>query len=527
LSLLMDALKKAEKDKQERKKLEEGQAPGSSSSPDHDEKTDTTPSGLEMASDVPDLAHGPPPEEAPIPVLENVAFPADSMELQETETAGTQMPRPDSADFRTAGTDDAADAAPGVAEDSAGKSSEIQRSPRARADNLFRAKQPAHSNRRRIFLWGAVVLISILAAGGQGYRLWLAETRPNLFPAETTVHPSMAASVQRPDPALHPFPEAQIDAVPAAGPDDAGSNRPTTEETSAVSPATLSVFPRVPPVSGGDGQMGSAAVLRTDEKDLSEPVRPPGAASGLKTRMFSPDSSQGEPPAFPTAKAFLPGPSIGRPTGSFPPWSVPGGEQVNIVRIHRVDPIDTQATAAYQAFLEKDFQAASREYGKILGRDPNHRDALAGLAAIAVASGRPEEAGRIYARLLELNPWDALAQAGVMAYSTDTSGSEARIKNLIDKQPEVPFLYFVLGNRYALQSNWPSARQAFFDALRLDPENPDYAFNLAVSLEHLRQARLAAENYQKAMDLSDHRPAAFDRDVARTRLRRLAEGNRP
>ena len=129
--------------------------------------------------------------------------------------------------------------------------------------------------------------------------------------------------------------------------------------------------------------------------------------------------------------------------------------------------------------------------------------------------------------MLELNPHDALAQAGIMAYSADAPRSEARIKTMLDRQPQVPFLHFVLGNHYAAQSNWPSAQQAFFDALRLDPNNPDYAFNLAVSLEHLRQAQRAAQQYRKALDLSERRPFAFDRDIARARLEKLAEGRQP
>jgi hypothetical protein len=36
----------------------------------------------------------------------------------------------------------------------------------------------------------------------------------------------------------------------------------------------------------------------------------------------------------------------------------------------------------------------------------------------------------------------------------------------------------------------------------MQPDNADYAYNLAVGLEHLNQSKLALSNYRKAIDLS-------------------------
>ena len=59
---------------------------------------------------------------------------------------------------------------------------------------------------------------------------------------------------------------------------------------------------------------------------------------------------------------------------------------------------------------------------------------------------------------------------------------------------------------YADQGNWPAAQTAYFQAHHLARANPDYAFNLAVSLEHLSQPKLALNFYQQALELNDQVP---------------------
>ncbi|MEJ2761418.1 MAG: hypothetical protein P8126_07750, partial [Gammaproteobacteria bacterium] len=76
--------------------------------------------------------------------------------------------------------------------------------------------------------------------------------------------------------------------------------------------------------------------------------------------------------------------------------------------------------------------------------------------------------------------------------------------------PDQPFLYFTLGNLYASQSRWPEAQQAFFDAYRQDSSNPDYAFNLAVSLDQLGHPKTALDYYKKARRLAGNGEASFD-----------------
>jgi Flp pilus assembly protein TadD len=186
-----------------------------------------------------------------------------------------------------------------------------------------------------------------------------------------------------------------------------------------------------------------------------------------------------------------------------------------------VDPVLEQA---YQAFQRNDLASARDGYLRALARDANNRDALLGLAAIDARNGNFDVAEARYLKLLELNPRDSHAVAGLVALRSqiDPVASESRLKNMIANQPEAAHLHFSLGNQYARQSRWPEAQAEYFKAYSADPENPDYAFNLAVSLDQLRQNNSAVEYYRRALDLAGRQPANFNRDQTQARVQDLS-----
>jgi len=79
-----------------------------------------------------------------------------------------------------------------------------------------------------------------------------------------------------------------------------------------------------------------------------------------------------------------------------------------------------------------------------------------------------------------------------------------------------------LGNVYAAQGRWNEAQSAYFDAQRQEPDSPDYAFNLAVSLEHINQPRAALDYYQRALKLMQTKGASFDVAQLKSRIQQLS-----
>ena len=198
----------------------------------------------------------------------------------------------------------------------------------------------------------------------------------------------------------------------------------------------------------------------------------------------------------------------------------------NALQLSRGDQPST-IERAYDALQAGRLDEAGSLYESVLRGDRKNTDALLGLASIANRRGQNERAQALYQKALESDPHHPAAQAGVISTrgQADPGMSESRLKTALAAQPEAPALLFALGNLYARQQRWSEAQQTYFRAYAGEPDNADFIFNLAVSLDQLRQSRLAAQYYRMALEVSEApgaRAAAFDRQTTRQRLAELA-----
>jgi tetratricopeptide (TPR) repeat protein len=188
--------------------------------------------------------------------------------------------------------------------------------------------------------------------------------------------------------------------------------------------------------------------------------------------------------------------------------------------------VHPKVDSAYVAYRAGNLAVAREDYQQALRDDPGNRDALLGLAAIDARGGRLGPAEAAYVRLLQIDPRDPHAQAGLIALRAgrvDPVAAESRVKTLLASDPGAHVLYFTLGNQLAQQDRWAEAQQQYFKAFTAEPDNPDFAYNLAVSLDHMRQPRLALEYYQRALALASQRGASFDAAAARERVAQLGK----
>lgn len=204
---------------------------------------------------------------------------------------------------------------------------------------------------------------------------------------------------------------------------------------------------------------------------------------------------------------------------------VPATQSAPGIRIQQQlenDDIYPILTAAYRAYQNGDLGTAWQRYREVLLKDAKNRDALLGMAAIAQQQGQDDAAMQYYRQVLLLDPRDPAAHAGMSAFSTsDTAARESRLKLSLAQTPQSAALHFALGNLYTEQARWGDAQQAYFNAFRLEPANAQFAFNLATSLDHLGQAKLAAQYYRLALQLDNSGNAGFDRVQTQQRLNQL------
>ena len=327
---------------------------------------------------------------------------------------------------------------------------------RLQAEQLFQVNEMDYNPRRPFYL--TLCALGVVAAGYGGYVGW--QMRPHY----SSPQPTANASAPAPAP-VAPAPAPQP-ALVAVAPAPAPTSVPAPSASVQVIPPIQPVRPRQP--------AATPAAPRADTNSVAA--------------VAAPDT---------------------------PPIAVNA-------RIMSVDPSVEQG---YRAFQKNDLAAARESYERALARQPNNRDALLGLAAIDVRSGQLEAAEARYLKVLEMDPRDGQATAALVSLRgrLDPVASESRLKTLIANQPDVAHLHFALGNQYAHQSRWAEAQAAYFKAYSIDPENADYVFNLAVSLDQLRQKKTALEYYQRAIALAGKRPATFDSAQARTRVQELSK----
>ena len=196
---------------------------------------------------------------------------------------------------------------------------------------------------------------------------------------------------------------------------------------------------------------------------------------------------------------------------------------IRIEHDNEIATVDPTLLAAYQAYRNGDLDTARQHYDEVLHKDTKNRDALLGLGAIAQQQSQDAAAAHYYRLVLALDPRDPIAHAGMSTLfgTADTAGTESRLKLLLAQQPQSAALYFALGNHYTDQSRWSEAQQAYFEAVKRDPDDGRFVFNLAVSLDHLGQSRLAAQYYQRALQLSPPDTAGFDRAQVQQRMNEL------
>ena len=355
--------------------------------------------------------------------------------------------------------------------------------------NVFGAKKPAKGNSRTPFY--ALVGLCLLAGGGYAAYIWQ-QMQP----------PSQASLAARNIAPPAPVPPPQLPALPADSPQDAMPDKEPLIGAAQIDPA-----------APGAGRV--AVTADRPDRPFSFPADAPmrGVATLQRGREFNPllrDSARAEG-----------GTAVDSPAN------------LRISRTTAPATVNSDVAAGYAALRGGDLDGSTQAYERALRTDPANRDALLGIATIQLRLNRTDAAEASFRRVMRLYPQDtyAAAQLAALQAGSDPVGALSQVNSLIAREADRAdagngALPFIQGNQLAAQGRWNEAQQAYFNAHRADPGNPDYSYNLAVSLDRIHELRLARDYYAKALELARSRPAGFDTTRAQTRLGQLEPASR-
>ena len=372
-------------------------------------------------------------------------------------------------------------------------SSAVESSNREAVKNAFAVKQAAKPNSKAKWALPLIaVLLSGLGAGG-----WYVWNEMNRF--------------SRPGIARSPAP-MPANAAPKPAPTDVAiatppQPNPTSEQTAVA--ATAKPAEAAP-------EVGVDAPL--------PPLLPPPATQLREARA----------PIVAKMAPMTPREAIVRGIEALPPMNAEGAAKVKLTLARStVEPqVSPALTAGYVALSSGDYPLAKRRYAEAIAANTNSADAHLGFATAAARGGEAADlalAVRHYQRVLEIDPRNSTANAAliVLAGGGSTNGAprsvaeqEGALRMIVSQDPSAANAHFLLGNLYAENRRWRDAQQAYFEAARLQPQNADYNYNLAVSLDHLGQGAAAADFYKRALAATSK--GQFDTAAVDRRIRALS-----
>lgn len=176
---------------------------------------------------------------------------------------------------------------------------------------------------------------------------------------------------------------------------------------------------------------------------------------------------------------------------------------------------------AYEAYLQGDYERAGYFYQSALTKEGRNVSSLLGLAAVHAEIGENLKSIDYYQQVLKLDPNNRYAAEGMASIATRGDQSlldEYQLKNLIENSPNSAALQVSLGHYHASRNDWFKAQPYYFESVRLEPDNASYRLNLAISLDHLGQFSTALEQYKMSVTLNKTNETIMNSDQTQQRI---------
>ena len=386
------------------------------------------------------------------------------------------------------------------------------------AQDMRRAYMPASApSAKRTLVYAGLSAAVVTVLGGVGYQMW-----------DDTAAMRGASSLVVPNPAP-PMPPS-VAGVPAVAPDaSVAASTPSTPAVAASVGAGQPSANLAGPVPADIEPLSAAKPKAVKQVSVPAADTPRPPAKAVSAAAPAPTAATGPVVAL----AATPLPTSATAT-STPPAAAPASNQVQVQgagakqsfesRVRGPSPLEL----GYAALVAGRWDDATLYYNQALKANSEERDALLGLAYVAQQKGQRDDAQVLYRRVLRQEPSNAIASAALLALESaaDSALTASRAKELAMRQPDSAATMSMAGTAAVREGLLADAAQLFARAQFLEPANPMHAYNHAVALDRLGQHAAAAVQYEQVLKLSEKPTVgrnAFSADAVRERLAQLRQ----
>ena len=377
------------------------------------------------------------------------------------------------------------------------------------ANTVFEAGSSGIS--KRVILWTlalGIAIIGVLVVSGVYYFQQTPTMRPIPAPVASVDIAQNRAPIVASQPALVPAESASQEEAP----------QPAAPERE---PAQLADVTTLPSESSTPAVATDAGVLAPPSGDGTQ--KPLAEVEGMRpAETQTADSDAVSSAAFASPAAAAPEQEeIADQRAQVPTVNT---QRLRIAKSIRAQQSSDKVAEAYAAYQRGDLATAKSVYQQALEIRPQDINALNGLGALALHDGDKETAHRFYSRVLKLDPNNPMAATAIFQIEGGVGNrvTESQLKLMLDEGGDPGTINFALGALYARHGRWNDAQLAYFEAVRHRPDNPDYLYNLAVSLDQIGQRKAALDYYQKALAASDDASGGFSESKVLSRIQAIS-----
>lgn len=165
---------------------------------------------------------------------------------------------------------------------------------------------------------------------------------------------------------------------------------------------------------------------------------------------------------------------------------------------------------AYEAYQNQRWLEAEEKFSNLNKLNPDNINAKLGFAGALLNQKKYQQAYTEYRNILKREPRNVYAIEAIASIAEQipqNSNFHAILNEIVEQYPSSSVLQNALGNIQASKGDWFKAQKSYFNALSVEPQNPRYHLNLAVSLDHLKKYKMAVKHYKQTINYAGSDPA--------------------